>query len=82
GGGLIWLAMPPTVDAGAGRVRSRLEAHSAHASLVRASAEIRAGVDVFQPQSAGLTALSQRLKASFDPDDILNRGRMARSAGP
>jgi len=82
GGGLIWLAMPPTADGGAGRVRSRLDAFGAHASLVRAGVEIRAGIDVFQPPSAGLSALSQRLKASFDPQDILNRGRMARSAGP
>ena len=82
GGGLIWLAMPPTADAGAGPVRARLDAVGAHASLIRADADLRAAVDVFQPQGAGLVALSQRVKASFDPDDILNRGRMARSAGP
>jgi len=81
GGGLIWLALPPAPDAGVGRVRARLDACGAHASLIRAGAEVRAAIDVFQPQSAGLAALSRRLKASFDPEDILNRGRMARSSG-
>ena len=34
------------------------------------------------PSEAGLAALSARVKAAFDPSDILNRGRLARvSAG-
>jgi len=82
GGGLIWLAMPPTSDAGAGRVRSRLDAVGAHASLIRAGEDVRAAVDVFQPQGAGLAALSDRLKRSFDPMHILNRSRLVRSVGP
>jgi glycolate oxidase FAD binding subunit len=37
-------------------------------------------VDVFQPQAPGVAALSRRIKASFDPRNILNRGRMTRDS--
>jgi len=39
---------------------------------------VRRHLDVFQPQGAGLTALAERVRQSFDPKNILNRGRMAR----
>lgn len=80
GGGLIWLALPAAADGGAERVRARLDAVGAHASLIRAGAEIRAAVDVFQPLGAGVAALNKRLAASFDPEEILNRGRIVRSS--
>jgi glycolate oxidase FAD binding subunit len=54
-GGLIWLCLPPSDDAGAA---------------------VRATVDVFQPQSPGLAALTARIKDSFDPKRVLNPGRM------
>ena len=47
-----------------------------HATLVRASERVRANTDVFQPQSAALAALSRRLKQQFDPENILNPGRI------
>ncbi len=37
---------------------------------------MRAGVPVFQPEPPPLAALSRRVKASFDPLNILNPGRM------
>ena len=43
---------------------------------MRASDEVRARVEVFQPQADGLAALSARVKDSFDPRRILNPGRM------
>jgi glycolate oxidase FAD binding subunit len=33
-------------------------------------------VPVFQPQTSALVALSRRVKESFDPKRVLNRGRM------
>jgi glycolate oxidase FAD binding subunit len=48
--------------------------------LVRASDELRRNVDVFHPQPAGLAALSERVRQSFDPKGILNRGRMKRDS--
>lgn len=80
GGGLIWAALPPKADAQAGLVRQRVEAAGGHAALIRASAEIRQGVDVFHPQAPGIAALSQRVRHSFDPKIILNRGRMVRGS--
>src|SRR5215468_578577 len=78
GGGLLWLALPPKPDAQAARVRSRVEAASGHATLIRAGEEMRRHLDVFQPQPPGLAALGERVRQSFDPKNILNRGRMAR----
>jgi glycolate oxidase FAD binding subunit len=57
-------------------VRQRVEAAGGHALLVRASEQTRRTVDVFHPQAAGVAALSQRVRHSFDPRIILNRGRM------
>lgn len=81
GGGLIWLALPPSADAHAGQVRARLGVAGAHATLVRAADDVRAAVDVFPPQDAGVAALGRRVKQSFDPRDILNRSRLVRSPG-
>ena len=80
GGGLIWAALPPRPDALAGLVRQRVEAAGGHASLIRASEQTRRDVDVFHPQAGGLAALSQRVRHSFDPKIILNRGRMVRGS--
>ena len=79
GGGLIWAAVPPKADAQAGLVRQRVEAAGGHAMLVRASELVRRQVDVFHPQSGGVAALSERVRLSFDPRNILNRGRMLRA---
>jgi glycolate oxidase FAD binding subunit len=80
GGGLIWAALPPKPDAQAALVRQRVDAAGGHAALFRASEQTRRNVDVFHPQAAGLAALSQRVRHSFDPKIILNRGRMLRGS--
>jgi glycolate oxidase FAD binding subunit len=80
GGGLIWAALPQKPDAQAALVRSRVEAAGGHATLIRASDEVRRNIDVFQPQAAGIAALAERVRQSFDPKHILNRGRLAREA--
>ena len=50
--------------------------------LLRAGDEVRRQVDVFQPASQGVAALSERVRNSFDPKIILNRGRMVRGSTP
>jgi glycolate oxidase FAD binding subunit len=75
-GGLLWLAVSDEPDAGAARIRAALEATGGHATLIRASAELRRAVPVFQPREPALARLSARVKDSFDPERILNRGRM------
>ncbi|CCE06528.1 glycolate oxidase, subunit GlcE [Bradyrhizobium sp. STM 3843] len=82
GGGLIWLALPPQGDAAAAAVRRHVGAVGGHATLLRASEDVRRAVDVFQPQPAGVAALEARVRASFDPKAVLNRGRLRRSVAP
>ncbi len=76
GGGLIWLAVPPTDAASAGAIRSAVAETGGHATLIRAPDELRAAIPVFEPPSDGLAKLSARIKESFDPLGILNPGRM------
>jgi glycolate oxidase FAD binding subunit len=78
GGGLIWAALPPASDAHAALLRQRVDALGGHAVLVRASEQVRRNVDVFHPQQGGLAALGERVRHSFDPKNILNRGRLIR----
>ncbi|MGY3692731.1 glycolate oxidase FAD binding subunit [Bradyrhizobium sp. USDA 3240] len=81
GGGLIWAAVPQSADAQVALVRGQVEAVGGHATLIRATEDVRRAVDVFQPQPAGLAALGERIRASFDPRSVLNRGRMIRGGG-
>ena len=77
GGGLVWLALPPTPDAGHQVVRRALAAAGGgHATLLRAAEAVRAAVPVFEPQDDALAALSARVKDAFDPKRVLNPGRM------
>ncbi|SON54598.1 putative FAD-linked oxidoreductase [Hartmannibacter diazotrophicus] len=79
GGGLVWLDFPEDAlpDGGASVIRSAVaESGGGHATLLRASDELRARVPVFQPQPAPLAALTERLRHQFDPLGILNPGRM------
>jgi glycolate oxidase FAD binding subunit len=80
GGGLIWAALPPKPDAQAALVRQRVEAAGGHATLLRAATDVRRNIDVFHPQAPGLAALAERVRQSFDPKGILNRGRMLKGA--
>jgi glycolate oxidase FAD binding subunit len=78
GGGLIWAALPPKANAQATLVRQRANAAGGHAMLLRAPDDVRRNVEVFHPQPVGLAGLSERVRHSFDPKNILNRGRMIR----
>jgi glycolate oxidase FAD binding subunit len=75
-GGLIWVALPPSHNAGFATIRRAAAATGGHATLVRASAATRASVDVFEPQQGALAGVSKRVKESFDPKGVLNPGRM------
>lgn len=75
-GGLIWLTTDTPCVAAASVIRDVIARFGGHATLIRASAESRQNVDVFQPQATALAALTARIKNSFDPKRILNRGRM------
>jgi len=75
-GGLVWLKLPQ--DCEHGLVRRLVRAHGGgHATLLRAPAEERAAVPVFEPQPPALAALTARVKEQFDPHNVLNPERMA-----
>jgi glycolate oxidase FAD binding subunit len=75
-GGLVWLAMPYADEPDAASVRSAVAQLGGHATLIRAEASVRAAVDVFHPEAAGVAALNRRVKESFDPKGVLNPGRV------
>ena len=75
-GGLVWVGMPFADEPDAGSVRNAAAELGGHATLIRAPSSVRAGVDVFQPEEPALSALSRRVKESFDPKGVLNPGRM------
>lgn len=69
GGGLVWGQVPSGVNA-------RPEGLQGHATLVRASADTRSKLAVFQPELAPVAVLTKGLRAQFDPRSILNPGLM------
>ena len=75
-GGLIWLTVEADDDAGAALVQRAVGTFGGHATLIRAPASMRAAIDVFAPQDRALAALTKRVKESFDPQGVLNPGRM------
>ncbi len=76
GGGLVWLLIPEGEDARAAEVRAEAAKRKGHATLVRASAPVRAAVGAFQPEAPALAAISDGIRAKFDPRGVLNPGRM------
>jgi glycolate oxidase FAD binding subunit len=76
GGGLVWLGAQDADAALAGRVQAAAARLGGHATLLRAPLEFRAANPVFQTLDPAVQTLQAGLKASFDPDGILNPGRM------
>ncbi|MES3030121.1 MAG: FAD-binding protein [Pseudomonadota bacterium] len=79
GGGGVWLELPGADDAHAAQVRRVLRevvGGDGHATLMRAADAVRATEDPFQPLAPALAALSERVRAQFDPQRIFNPGRM------
>jgi glycolate oxidase FAD binding subunit len=69
GGAQRWLYSDEDVAA----IRHRVELEGGHVTVFRGGD--RAG-EIFQPLPAPLLNIQQRLKASFDPQNIFNRGRL------
>ena len=73
---MVWLAVETAPHAHAAAIRAAVETVGGHATLIRADDDVRRVTPVFHPQPAALAALTARIKNSFDPAHILNRGRM------
>ena len=76
GGGLIWVGVLPVGGALSEEIRSLISDIGGHATLMRAPNDIRSITPVFQPQNPGVAALSARIKQNFDPQGILNPGKI------
>jgi glycolate oxidase FAD binding subunit len=75
GGGLVWVATAAS-EAAAAVIRRAVASAKGHATLMRAPDALRTAVEVFEPPSALGLRLSRGLKRAFDPDGVLNFGRM------
>ncbi len=76
GGGLIWLALDASPDGAHNEIRDAVQGVGGHATLVRASVDVRAQVPVFHPQPDVLARIAGRVKKSFDPQGVLCPGHM------
>ena len=76
-GGLIWLDVTGAENAAHDVIRGAIRDEGGHATLIRASVDVRRAVPVFQPPEPGLAALNARVKQGFDPRGIFNPGRMS-----
>jgi glycolate oxidase FAD binding subunit len=69
GGAQRWLA----TDADAATIRAQAAAAGGHATLFRGGTR---DAGVFEPLAPAVLAIHRRLKTTFDPAGVLNRGRM------
>ncbi|MBV7395132.1 FAD-binding protein [Mameliella sediminis] len=70
GGGLIWVECDPGTDLRPPNLQG-------HATLIRGSEATRLSLPVFQPEPPAIAALTQGIRARFDPRGMLNPGIMA-----
>lgn len=78
GGGLVWILLPETgaTDAHATQVRAEVSKLGGHATLVRGSDQARKTAPAFPPDPKPIAALTQGLRAKFDPRGVFNPGLM------
>jgi glycolate oxidase FAD binding subunit len=76
GGGLIWVSCDAQTDGAAKLIRDAVAHYHGHARLERGSLELRNSIDVFQPLPVAVMQITAGIKKSFDPESIINFGRM------
>ncbi|MBL4739423.1 MAG: FAD-binding protein [Sneathiella sp.] len=75
-GGLVWVSVPEGIEnAGNTIIRKNLKG-SGHATLIRASEQLRKEIPPFQPQNPVIAKISERIREGYDPQRILNPERM------
>ena len=76
GGGLVWLQIDEADRASEDLVRHSVSQAGGHATLVRGSKPLRQSARVFEPLDTYIADITKRVKDGFDPEGILNPGRM------
>jgi len=76
GGGLVFLSVDATGDAGAASIRHTVARYGGHATLLRAPDDLRARIPVFQPEAEAIARLSLAIRRSVDLDGLFNPGLM------
>ncbi|MEM9684318.1 MAG: glycolate oxidase subunit GlcE [Pseudomonadota bacterium] len=77
GGGLVWVAAENGRREAATILRAAVAANGGgHTTLIRGSEALRRAVPVFEPQPEPVARVTRGLKEQFDPNGILNPGRM------
>ena len=77
GGASVWVRVAEEgEDAGGAEIRRAAAECGGVVELLRASLPVRLTVEPFPPLSEPLARISARLRERFDPDGILNPGRM------
>lgn len=74
-GGLVWIADNSGKNVDAVR-RAVQKIGGGYATLLKKGVAYDDTVEVFEPQNIAVSALSERIKRQFDPNNILNPGRM------
>lgn len=75
-GGLIWLQLVSDLEDGGEAVIRGAVGAEGHATLIRGSETLRRHIAPFHPVSPTIAMLNRRIKDGFDPENILNPGRM------
>ncbi|MFO1376915.1 MAG: glycolate oxidase subunit GlcE [Steroidobacteraceae bacterium] len=75
-GGLVWLELADDGNARTEDVRGIVAENGGHATLVRAPPALRRELAVFQPPGPVERRIVDGLKRQFDPQGVLNAGRM------
>jgi glycolate oxidase FAD binding subunit len=77
GGGRIWIALPgERAVAGTAAIRAFLATAGGTAVVVSANEPLKRAAGAFTPTAPAHQALAARVKASFDPERVLNPGRL------
>ncbi|MBN3830316.1 glycolate oxidase subunit GlcE [Burkholderia sp. Ac-20344] len=79
GGSLVFVRTDPSgVVAHAASLRQAVATVGGQACLLRAPEALRRAVGAFQPRAAAQRALGERVRRAFDPNRVLNPGRLER----